>query len=528
MFKIDSKNDKPDIKYMYDRAVELMKDGIRLGDVDKIYTKFCIKRDNIKEAIQKQYSILNPNSSVQIANYMEGLQDDTVYDIGCIEGKWTTNKEVLGELSLAGYQFARDILEYRTYKKYAESVNSMIEAVGSDGRVHPTVTVGKTNRLNYIQPALMNIPKKLLWNIVAPKTDGNKLLSVDIKNQEPSILINLLDIEELKDALRSEKGLYESLFEKPFKQTTKATVYVSTGQQVRIVPAKEMAETETIPPQYYTPVKPIVEYVYYTGNEVVNRDENRVKLIDVCNTVTNVGEQPLLPETVAIETVEGKVYQVGVKWDKIKGTDLANPGIIQINGVIEELDVVCEGVARKEFKQAWNALTYGASIYGIRNMCKHINGDEIYKYFSKIPAFKKYKSNCSKLADRGIQNINTLFGTQLCAGVADTSRLKRILMDLPIQGTGADILSMLIKHFDEEVILRGLEGKLMLYYTRHDELIIEADNEWANNVGIDTVKEILRDILEHQIDNWVPFKVEIKVVEGADLSLSDGEEEEIY
>lgn len=520
MYHIKTKVDVPDIEYMKNRVIELMEKGIQLGDVGKLYDKFLGIQEELKELIKDTYNIVNPNSSQQVCTYMEQLDDMEVYEVACINGKWSANKDILSNLSLKGYEFASDILQYRKVKNYVESISSMLNARGTDGRVHPTVVLGKTNRVNYRNPALMNIPKDLLWTVVAPRTTGNKLFSIDIKNQEPSIMINMLNIEELKDSLNDERGLYESLFEKPFKQTTKLNVYNTVKETIRIVSAKEMAQSESIPPVYYTPVKPTVDTVYY-NNE-------KVSLIEVCNTVTNVGVKPLLPATVAVETESGNVYNVEVEWEEIKTKTLSKPGIFTINGTLKGLDIRCEGVARKEFKQAWNAMTYCASIYGVKQMCKHINGEEVYRYFSKIPQFKQYKKNCGDLAARGIQNIRTIFGTLLYADVADPARLQRVLMDLSIQGTGADILSLLVKHFDTEVENRGLKDKLEIYYTRHDELIIEVNGEWLEAVGKEEVVNILRDLLEHQINDWIPFKVEIEEVKPREINIDEVNTDEMF
>ena len=517
MFKIDSKIHKPDIKYMVDRVEDLMKQGIKLCELQDVYKQFNDMREDLKNSIQSEYGIVNPNSGQQIVNYMQSLNNPEVYEACCIDGKWTSNKDALGELYLMGYEFASDILDYRLAKTYAQTVESLIKAQDSNGRIHPTVSLGKTNRINYSGPALMNIPKALLWLLVQPREDGNILFSVDIKNQEPSILINLLDIQELKPALLSEKGLYESLFSKPFSQKTKTTIYLTDDQEPRIVPASEMAESN-IPPAYYTPIRPCVDTVYY-NNE-------KVKVIEVCNSIGRIGCTIPLQDKVSIETVDGNIYNVDVEWDKIPNSK--RTGIFEVSGTIHGLDIRCEGIYRKEFKQSWNAMTYGASIMGIRAICKHIDGDVIYKYFNKIPQFKEYKSKCNKAASNGIQHINTLFKTPMEANVYETSRLKRVLMDMPIQGTGADILSLLIKHFDEEVVARSLEGKLMLYYTRHDELILEANRYWVEEVGIDTVVSIIIDIVEHQIDDWTPFKVEVKKIEHKNINDIINTEESLF
>lgn len=507
MFNINSAVHKPDIDYMITRVKSLMEDGIQLGDLSSLYNEFNGVKESLKEIIQNKYGIINPNSTQQIVKYMQSLENPEVYEVCCIDDKWTSKSEVLSELSTMGYEFADDILEYRVVKTYSQTIASLIEAQDSNRMIHPVVSVGKTNRINYSAPALMNIPKKLLWSVIRPRKEGNVLFSVDIKNQEPSILINVLGIDKLKSALLSENGLYETLFSKVFVQKTKATIYVSENEEPRIVGGVEMSESSA-PPVYYTPIRPSVDSVYY-NNE-------KVKVIEVCNSMTRIGVVPPLQDEVSIETVNGNVYKVPVVWGEIP--KLNKKGIVQIEGELQGLEIRCEGVYRSEFKQSWNAMTYGASIMGIRHMCKHLDGDVVYKYFSAIPQFKEYKSKCTKAANAGIQTIGTFFGTPITANVYEASRLKRVLMDMPIQGTGADILSLLIKHFDEEVESRGLQGKLMLYYTRHDELILEADSVWVSETGVDNVIDIIRDIVEHRIDDWTPFKVQIKQIRQEDIS----------
>ena len=533
MYKINSKTNKPDIKNMKEKTEKLMRDGIRLSkDVNELYKKFIAIQKELGSKIQTNYKINNANSPAQICNYMKYEENNDMHEACFIDNKWTSKGDALALLADMGYEFAEDILDYRKAKKYAESVKSMLDAKDPvDGRVHPTVTLGKTNRLNYSGPALMNIPKKLLWHTIAPRREGNVLFSADIKNQEPSILINLLNIEELKGALTDKRGLYEALFEKPFTQKTKTNVFVTVSEDCRIVTAKEMAEGTTIPPVFYTPIKPSVKSVYCNGE--------RVKSIEVCNTVTNIGIRPLLPTTVQVTTTvventqaeskqKDNIYNMNVIWEEIKDKQLKAQGIVEITGIIQGLEVRCEGVTRKEFEKSWHAMTYGASIFGIKQICKSINGDAVYKYFSKIPQFKDYKNMCKKMSDKGMQRINTFFGTELLANEYDTSKLMRVLMDIPIQGTASDILSMLIKHFDDELASRSLIGKLEIYYTRHDELIIEVDVDWLKEVGKEFVVELIRDLTEHQIDNWIPFKVEVKEIEVAPLNLLDDSMDDMF
>lgn len=515
MYHINSREEKPNIGYMLQRVTDLMQRGIKVANLDDLYSKFESERDNIAKEITAKYGIKNPNSSQQLTKYLESMDNAEVYETCCIDGKWTSNKDALGNLALLGYEFASDILDYRKAKKYAESIKSIMDAKASDGKIHPLVSLSKTNRINYSSPALMNIPKPLLWHIITPTKQGNVLISADIKNQEPSILINILNADSLKPALTADSGLYEYIFSKPFKATAPLHIFVTNDFKPGRISNSELSEIPNMPPVYYTPSLPAVTTTYYNNEQV--------KFIDSTSIVVKPGTTviPELPDTVLIQTMGGSQYHVPVIWENVDKKLLNKPNIIDITGDVQGLEIRCEGIERKEFKVAWNAMTYGASSFGVKQMCKHINGDIVYDYFSKIPEFKKYRSLCKKAADNGQQNIKTYFGTMLTAGESNPNRLRRILMDLPIQGTAADILSLLIMHVDRETKLRGIEEGLKIYYTRHDEIIFEASKDLVEKLGEDGVMAEIRDLVEHQVDDWTPFKVEISKVEPSALYIDD-------
>lgn len=517
MYFIDSNKEKPDIGYMEKRVNQMMKRGISVRDLGAWYNKFSGERDTIANDIRQAYGIINPNSGPQIIKYMTSLENAEVYDNCCIDGKWTTNKDAMSALAFLGYQFAIDILDYRKAKKYAESIKSLMDAVGTDGRIHPNVSLSKTNRINYSSPALMNIPKPLLWHVITPNNPDNILISADIKNQEPNILINMINAESLKEALTSENGLYEYLFSRPFRPTAYMNLLVVDNFKEGFISNTELSDMKFVPPAYYMPKPPAINSSYYNGVQI--------RYIDITNVVVNVGNKPKdLPKTVIVETVDGKQHNVPVIWDAIDTKKTKSAGIVECTGELQGVEVRCEGIYRKEFKVAWNAMTYGASINGVKNICKHIDGKIVYNYLSSIPEFKTYRTNCNKLANMGQQNISTYFGTTLFAGEHDSFKLRRVLMDLPVQGTAADILSMLIRHFDEEVEKRGIAGKLSIYYTRHDELILEASRDLVNEIGMDNVIKTIRDILEHKVDNWIPFKMEVEEVKADKLYIDDNDD----
>jgi DNA polymerase I-like protein with 3'-5' exonuclease and polymerase domains len=65
---------------------------------------------------------------------------------------------------------------------------------------------------------------------------------------------------------------------------------------------------------------------------------------------------------------------------------------------------------------------------------------------------------------------------------------------------------------------RKLSDKLNIYYTRHDELIIEVDKEFFQEHGEKDVITLIRDVVEHQVDNWIPFKVDVEQVERSNIN----------
>lgn len=517
MYHIKSKEAKPDIGYLKNEVEKMMDRGIHIGDIGFIYSTFLKEKEELAEIMAKEYGIRNPNSSKELISFVSHIDSSEVYETCFVDNKWTTNKDAMKTLSLLGYQFATTLLQYRKAKKYAESVKSMMDAADKNGDVHPSVSLSKTNRINYSSPALMNIPKPLLWHIIKPNKSGNILISADIKNQEPNILINILNATTLKPALDDERGLYEHMFGQAYAAKANLNIFVTDAHDSGVISNSELAQMSFVPPVYYAPSTPAVISTYYNGIQV--------RAIDATNIIINIGgKEPELPNTVLIETIDGKQYNIPVIWDSYK-KQFDKQGIISLKGTLQNIEVKCEGIYRKEFKVAWNMMTYGAGALGVDKSCKHIDGKIAYNFFSSIKEFKQYRDMCTKRGNAGEQYINTYFGTTLDAGETNTNRLKRVLMDLPIQGTAADILSMLIKHCNEMIETKGLVNKLSLVYTRHDEIIFEADKDWVNTLGIDGVKSFIRDIVEHRVDDWTPFKLEVEEVKADRLYLDDGDEE---
>ena len=402
MYHIKSGIDKPDFMFLLEELEGIVKGkGLRLSNkIFEIKDKLSKDVSSFNALIVSQYNINNPNSSAQILKYMRENLDYDLLEICRDEktGKLSSSKENLAELSKLGCAFAIDILNYRKYKKQLEYVEGLLANCDRFGRIFPNIDLGATNRVNYTDPPLMNIPKEILWDVLTPRVDGNYLVSVDIKNQEPTVLINWKNIECLKAKLTSERGLYFEIFV-----------------------------------------------------EIFNKEPNDLEL--------------------------------------------------------------------KELKTAWLALNYGATKIGIKNICSLIDGEAVYDYFNSIKEIKRYTGEAYGLSKAKCRVAYTYFGTKLNLSAKDVNSLKRQHLDFPIQGTCSDILSMLVKRFRWYINTYNLKDVLSIYYTRHDELIIEVDKTFyekrnASKDEKDHINCLLGDILNHKVDDWVEFKTKITLVKG--------------
>ena len=117
----------------------------------------------------------------------------------------------------------------------------------------------------------------------------------------------------------------------------------------------------------------------------------------------------------------------------------------------------------------------------------------------------------------------------MIANKYEESELRRALMDLPIQGTASDILSLLVRHFYDMVNVLGIKDDFFILFTRHDEVIVEVSKTYIAENGIEKALAIVKDIFEHTIDNWTSFKLKVEeVVPNVDFIKDEYSEDAIF
>lgn len=539
MYKIDSSKDKPDIEFLHNYIEGRMKAGVRVHNVSLLLTTITSQIEKYIGIIRESYGVSNPASPKQVIAYLESLQDPHVVD-ACVDsktGKWSSSKECLRVVESLGYSFASDMLQYRTYKSYYNSVNQISEST-VDGLIHPVVNRLKTNRVSYSSPAIMGIPKKLLWECIAAPSEEYTLYSIDIKNQEPSILINTLGIDKLKPALTDPRGLYESIYDTIEITSTINLHYPSNQDELAILVDSIDTELSSIDslkstgyaildntklrsfgiaPSYYSPNRVGFKQVYIgEGDTLTDIEIQAIQQINILVLNRTIPIKNIkYPSDITVYSSDRSTYKLPFSIN----FDTYSKSTGRITVALRGITKVCTGAVRKEFKSSWLALSYGASKNTILHNYKNIDGEAVYSMYMSIPQLSKYRSQCKSLAASSknqVPLLTTYFGS-VVSPVSDraNSHYKsgpvsmNQLLDLPIQGAGADILALLVKHFVNYTTANNLTDKLFIYYTRHDELIIAVHNDYIQQHGTDGVESTLRDLLEHQVDDWDPFMVEV-------------------
>ena len=80
---------------------------------------------------------------------------------------------------------------------------------------------------------------------------------------------------------------------------------------------------------------------------------------------------------------------------------------------------------------------------------------------------------------------------------------ERVALNMPIQGTAADIIKLAMIHVFRRLKQEGLQAKLLLQV--HDELIVECPEDET-----ECVSQILKEEMEHAAELSVPLTVEVK------------------
>ena len=154
---------------------------------------------------------------------------------------------------------------------------------------------------------------------------------------------------------------------------------------------------------------------------------------------------------------------------------------------------------------------YGMSGYGLEQATELSRQEAeqfIATYFEKYPGIKKYLEETKELA-RSQGYVQTVLGRRrMIPEINSPNRnireaAERMAINMPVQGTSADIVKVAMINLDREIHNRGLSTRMLLQV--HDELIFEVPE---GEIG--SVSKMVQGCMASAIKLDVPVKVDLK------------------
>jgi len=154
---------------------------------------------------------------------------------------------------------------------------------------------------------------------------------------------------------------------------------------------------------------------------------------------------------------------------------------------------------------------YGMSDYGLvqaTELSRQEAAQFIAAYFEKYPGIKAYLEQTKEQARRS-GYVNTILGRKRyipeinAANRQIREAAERMAINMPVQGTSADIIKVAMINLHREIDRQKLKSKMLLQV--HDELIFEVpDEEMA------TMRRMVTEVMSTALALSVPLKVDIK------------------
>lgn len=190
----------------------------------------------------------------------------------------------------------------------------------------------------------------------------------------------------------------------------------------------------------------------------------------------------------------------------LSGKDIHRITASQVFGVDED-QVTPE--MRRSAKAVNFGIIYGISDYGLSEQLKispKKAGEYIAKYFEAYPNVKEYMNSNVEFARKN-GYVSTLLGRKRYIPEINSSNFnlrsfgERAAMNMPLQGTAADVIKIAMIKVANRIKKEGLRSRLILQV--HDELIVDtAEDE------VEEVKNILVEEMQSAVTLSVPLTVE--------------------
>ena len=170
------------------------------------------------------------------------------------------------------------------------------------------------------------------------------------------------------------------------------------------------------------------------------------------------------------------------------------------------------GMQRSAAKAVNFGIVYGISDFGLaRNLgiTRKEAARYIDLYLTRYPGIRRYMLESVEAGKRD-GYVKTLMGRRRELPELQSSNYntrsfgERVAMNMPIQGTAADIIKLAMVRVHQRLTREGLRAKLILQI--HDELIIDAPKDEAEHVAA-----LLTECMQNVIQLSVPLRADVKI-----------------
>lgn len=161
-------------------------------------------------------------------------------------------------------------------------------------------------------------------------------------------------------------------------------------------------------------------------------------------------------------------------------------------------------------------IIYGISSYGLsENTGLSVKNAQEYisLYFERFPAIKQYLDSCVETA-KSNGYVSTVTGRRRYIPEISATNFnlrsfgERAAMNMPLQGSAADVMKIAMLKVDQEITRRGLQSKIVMQI--HDEIIVDCPMD-----EVEIVKQILVEQMPTALD--IGCKLTVDLGQGANL-----------
>ena len=190
----------------------------------------------------------------------------------------------------------------------------------------------------------------------------------------------------------------------------------------------------------------------------------------------------------------------------LSGVDIHRATAAQVFGISPE---EVNGEMRRRAKAVNFGIVYGISDFSLAQDI-HVSRAEAREYMDRyLDTFQGVRDHMTQVVEQARETgyVSTLMGRRRWLPELKSSNYnmrsfgERVALNMPIQGTAADIIKLAMIRVRNALREQGMVGRLILQV--HDELIVECP-EWEQ----DKVKELLSREMENVVNYSVPLKAE--------------------